>query len=308
MKTFIWTEAIGCAEILGPMIKSFSKHHKHRLHIYIYDEDLKEIEPFLTKNVIAITIPQKKSEIELTKLFLTESELREAYKNGHNGTAKLWSHVIKSRDEQILIHLDSDTIFVREVISKLESKLASGYGIVGSRRPYRKNIGLNGFLNKVRHYLRPDAVNTHCFGFRRDLIAKFNTQDLELLILGKYSNRFKRIFCPIIDFFDELTFLLRNKGGIFYLDSSRQSRSGKHDRLGEFENSMISFSAVGSGCVLFKNPNHATSDTYRDFALSSYSLFCNLLLEKKLEIPPLDSPFLKEKISRLNLDTWQIQN
>ena len=307
MRSFIWTEAIGCVEILRPMLESFCAHHNNPIHVYIYEKDLESIKPLLNENIRAITIPKDVDSNKPNEFQLTESELLDAYKGGHGGTAILWSHIIKSRDEEVLIHLDSDTIFVGEVISQIKSKMHLGYAIVGSRRPYRKNVDIKNFRFYLRFLMRPDAINTHCFGFRRDLIAKFNIKELDLLIRGKYRSKLKRLLFPVIDFFDELTFFLRNKGGIYYLDAENQSRSGIHNREGKFESSLIVFSAVGSGCALYQYKDINTSDSYQEFALRSFSLFSKLLLDKELDIPPLKSPYLEKKVSQLDRNSWRLR-
>ena len=40
---FIWTEAVGCGEILPPCLESYLKHHKEKIHVFGYPEDLANI-------------------------------------------------------------------------------------------------------------------------------------------------------------------------------------------------------------------------------------------------------------------------
>ena len=40
---FIWTEAIGCGEILPPMINSYLMHHDYPLNVFLCNEDLEFI-------------------------------------------------------------------------------------------------------------------------------------------------------------------------------------------------------------------------------------------------------------------------
>jgi hypothetical protein len=206
-----------------------------------------------------------------------------------------------------MIHLDSDSIFLGDVVRSIIEKLDAGNAIVGTRRPYRKrqNRKMNYF--SMMHYFQPDAVNTHCFGFNRSLI-EIKQELLIGLIVGRAKNRFIQRLYPVIDFFDRITFYLRGKGGIYYLDSPDQSRSGSHDRNGPIESSMISFAAVGSGCAYYKNPASATSESYKDFAISSYALYSAYLLDKKIDYPMLDSPFLVNQLQSLNKLTWTLTN
>ena len=69
----------------------------------------------------------------------------------------------------------------------------------------------------------------------------------------------------------------------------------------------ISFAAVGSGLNFYKNPNVETSPGYKNFALSSYSLFAKWLLNKDIGIVPLDAPEIVRKLEKLNQKTWSIR-
>jgi hypothetical protein len=111
----------------------------------------------------------------------------------------------------------------------------------------------------------------------------------------------------VIDFFDALTFSISRKSRIFYLDSFSQSKSGKHNRDGEFESSMISFAAVGSGCNFYKNPEVKTSESYKEFALASYSLYSKYLLNHEIGIAPLMSPYLVNLLEKLDISTWTLK-
>ena len=48
-----------------------------------------------------------------------EEKILKGYKKGHKGTAILWDYLINSRTEKILIHLDSDTIFLNDIVTDL---------------------------------------------------------------------------------------------------------------------------------------------------------------------------------------------
>lgn len=305
MESFIWTEAIGCGEILPPAVKSFLEHHQNILHVFGYQQDLIN----LPKSDRIIPMPITDEKIENSNDLNFASEIRKAYRNGHEGTAFLWAKIISTREEEYLIHLDSDTVFLKDVISPMLSKLASGYGIVGTRRPYKeqvKNKNVKGY-KRFQFYFYRDAVNTHAFGFNRRSIKTPSFQDIQEKIMNRNSNRLLQRIFPVIDFFDSLTFQIARSGGIFYLDSSTQSRSGKHSRYGKFESSMISFAAVGSGCNFYKNPHVKTSESYREFALASYSLYSKYLLDVEIGITPLDSPYLVNLLESLDRHTWTLR-
>jgi len=305
VKSFIWTEAIGCGEILPPAVNSFLEHHQNILHVYGYPQDLIN----LPKSDRIIPMPIEDEKIRNSNELGFASEIRKAYRNGHEGTAFLWAKIITSREEDYLIHLDSDTVFLKDVISSIMSKLMSGYGIVGTRRPYKdqvRNKKVKGYRRFFFYFYR-DAVNTHAFGFNRRSIKSKNFQAIQEKIMNRYSSRIIQRIFPVIDFFDSLTFQIARSRSIFYLDSSTQSRSGKHSRYGDFESSMISFAAVGSGCNFYKNPQVKTSESYKEFALASYSLYSKYLLENEIGITPLDSPYLVNLLERLDRNTWTLR-
>ena len=305
MQPFIWTEAVGCGEILQPAVESFLAHHQFILHVFGYQQDLINLP--VSYRIIPMTI--RDINIENSEGLGFASEIRNAYRNGHEGTAFLWGKIISARPEEYLIHLDSDTIFLDDVVSPIISKLKCGYGIVGTRRPYREQVKTNNVkgYRRVLFYFYRDAVNTHAFGFNRKAIKEKNFREIQQKILNRYSNRILQRIYPVIDFFDSLTFQITRSKGIFYLDSFSQHRSGKHSRDGEFERSMISFAAVGSGCNFYKNPEILTSESYKKFALASFSLYSKYLLNTEIGINPLESPYLVNLLKRLDRNTWTLK-
>jgi hypothetical protein len=127
-------------------------------------------------------------------------------------------------------------------------------------------------------------------------------------IEGRGRNKISPYILPVIDFFDNLTFYLARRGkGVFYLDSDLQSRHGHHSRYGVMESRLISFAAVGSGSAFYKNPMAKTSDSYKEFAISSYSLFSKHLLGKDVDYPILESTYLLGLLDRLDKKTWTLR-
>jgi hypothetical protein len=296
---FVWTEALGCGEILEPCLKSYVTHHNTPIHVYVYKEDLGKLPEH------PLIIPRVLTE-ELETDGLKKSTIVEAYKAGHRGTATLWASLIKNRHEKYFVHLDADSVFLADVVSPIIAQLRAGFGVVGTRRPYKKRGNRKFNYFSIVHNFQPDSVNTHCFGFDRTQIDD-DEQILTRLIQGQAKNRITQRVFPIIDFFDRVTFHLRRKSGIYYLDSPTQKTSGHHDRKGPIESSMISFAAVGSGCSYYKNPHSATSDSYKDFALRSFALYSKYLLDQNIDFPILDSPFLVDQLERLDRSTWTLR-
>lgn len=308
---FVWTEAVGCGEILPPFLDSFLAHHKQVIHVFGYRSDFRFYSNNnLSKNsqIVFIALDDSNS-VELDsikRIDISAEEIQDAYKLGHNGTAFIWSCLIRNCKRDFMIHLDADTVFLGDVISPLVEKLNEGYTIVGSRRPYRFRVSGGSILNKIQFAFKRDAVNTHCFGFNRSAI-RLTGSKLNSYINGDSENKFVNLIFPVIDFFDRLTFHLSRNGAIYYLDSSDQRKSGKHDRFGDFEQKMISFSAVGSGCAYWNGKASATSETYRDFALQSFSLFSKYLLGKEVDYPILKSSYLLDKLELLDKSTWTLK-
>lgn len=294
---YIWTEALGCGEILPPMLASYLHHHELPIHVFIYTEDLE----FLPKDnrVIPVLMTESKNSI------IKRSALEAAFSTGHAGTALLWARIIHTVRSQNLIHLDADTVFTGNVVNLL-LRYKQNASVVGSRRPYRNSSARKGF-RKLQLRFRPDAVNTHCFLFDPNLL-EMNEKSLVNSILAKERSFLNKIFHPVLDFFDPVTFQLKKTGGIHYMDSAHQGKHGTYSREGDLESRMISFSAVGSGSSIYKGKSTVSSETYREFALQSYALYSKYLLDKSLDLPVLESKFLIEKLNRLNKKSWLLED
>ena len=294
--TYIWTECFGCGEILPPMIESFLYHHDTKIHVIGTKKDFESINYLHDERVVRV---------ELEKVdFKTYKKVLKGYKNGHAGTSEIWSWLFRNREERFYIHLDADTVFLENVTIEIIKKLKSeGYALVGSRRPYKyRTYRLEGWDKKLLDRL-PDVVNTDCFGFDKKFISNAPNWLLKRRIFGK-----RELTIPIIDFFDPISFnILRNGGKIFYMDSPLAGRSGKTNFNSDFHQKRISFSAVGSGCNFYKNPAAKSSEGYMKYALSSYSLFANSLLNFKIDYPLLNDPEIIEKIKRLDKSTWSLK-
>ena len=244
MEIFIWTEAFNCGEILNPMLTSFLKHHSYPIHVFGSKEDFREVT--IKSDLIIFENFRKK-----TKLFsISEDKVLNGYKKGHKGTAILWEHIINSRSENIFIHLDSDTIFLGDVITELIYAIKSeGFVLAGSRRPYKFRPYRREGRDGRQLDLRSDCVNTDCFAFTKDYFRTYPKFWLRRKILGKQVS-----LKPIVDFFDPITFeITKNGGRIKFMDSPDQGNSSSTNHESKFIKNRISFAAVGSGCNFYKN-------------------------------------------------------
>ena len=297
MSLFIWTEAFNCGEILDPMLKSYVKHHNYPIHVFGKKEDFSAVS---VKSDLIIYQSLNKKRPRLKSI---EDKVINGYQKGHKGTAILWEYLINSRQEKIFIHLDSDTIFLDEVITSLITAIETeGYAIAGSRReyknrPYRKK-GIDGALLN----LRPDCVNTDCFAFNRQYVAKRPRFWLRRKILGRRVS-----LRPVVDAFDSVTFDLIKKGkGIKYIDSPNAGLQSFINLESRFMQSRISFAAVGSGCNFYKNGHAGIPSGYSGYALASYSLFAREFLNTNIGIDPINDEKLKEKIAKLDKVNWRL--
>lgn len=300
---FIWTEALGCGPILSPMLKSFLTHHRFEIHVIGYSDDLTDLPK--SKQIIPITIDDKYELSNMKEVGTCAKELKSSYRLGHNGTATLWASLISTRTETFMIHLDSDTVFLGDVVTPILDCLKEGFNIVGTRRPYRRRLSGSTILSRVQHWFRRDAVNTHAFGFKRHEISYPRNQLIQMINGNSRVRIINKLF-PVIDFFDRVTFIISRKGSIWYLDSIDQTPSGSHNRNGDFESKMISFSAVGSGYAFFHGNSISPSKSYEDFAIASYALYAKHLLQDDINAEPLDSEFLLEKLEKLDKRSWTL--
>jgi hypothetical protein len=299
MKVFIWTEAFNCGEILEPMLSSYLAHNNYPIHVYGTDNDFQAAK--IKSNLISFISLSSKKYFRKS----LESKILNGYTKGHKGTAILWEYIINSRDEDILIHLDSDNIFLENVVEELIQAIeVEGHDLAGSRRPYKhRHYRLDGKDSKQLD-ARPDTVNTDCFAFTTNKIKRYPRFWLRRKILGRRVS-----LKPVVDAFDPVTFeIIKQNGKVKYMDSPDAGFHSTVDWGSKFLQSRISFAAVGSGCNFFKNGPGKVPLHYADYALASYSLFASEFLDKKTGIPPLINEGLTSKLSKLNKETWELNN
>lgn len=295
---FVWTEAYNCGEVLNPMLNSYVTHHNIPINVYATSDDLKKIEnlsPLITYHDLSTKRPNES----------IEKRILNGYKKGHKGTAELWSYILRTRSERFFLHLDSDTIFLRNsIIDLLQAVKYCGYSLAGSRRPYfNRSYRKSGRDGKALDQL-PDVVNTDCFIFDKELINIWPSFWLKRKILGRRVSK-----NPVIDFFDPVSFeIIKNGGKVLYIDSPADGNRAFSKKESEFHQSRISFAAVGSGLNFYKNAEVKTSPGYKQFAISSYSLFAKYLLNQDIGVTPLNEPDLVKKLERLNQKKWILEN
>lgn len=306
----VWTEAFNCAELLNPLLKSYCEHEKLPIHAYIFDFEFHKVEYFNDK-INYILVPTKipltlKSNLIISALI--GKWIKSGYNSGHLGTARFWTHLIKSRREDLFVHLDSDILFLKPTIHQIVNELESGAICSGRRRMYRFNLNKNTDLKIIK---KIDCIDTVVFGFKPKLLRYIPFLFLTSLIRGQ--GLLNRLFLvQTLDFFDKATLFLSKFGRISYLDSPDGGHRGLVKLDSEFNNSFIEvYFGVGSGCAIWnnflKNRNLPTDSlsNYQTYALANWAFYSKYILGRDLGLSlPKDSTLL-DKVIRFNfLNYW----
>ena len=297
--SFIWTEIFNCGKIGKIAIKSFLKHHPNLIvNVYGFEDDFEWIDNH--KRIIKHTFPNdskltrsifhRLNKINGLKGHLDLSMLKDGFSNGHLGTARLWAFLIQNRKEKNLIHFDSDTIFIDNLLDDIIEK-GKQFDIVAPPRCYKYNPMGNNEFNDFE-----DTAATNCFLFNREKIDIFSYDKLVLMCQGSFNP----VGHKVIDFFDPISFNIRKNNGKFYfLDfdhvgaTNREgSRDNKYTSINnyntpfkiDFGDKLIHFSAVGSGMNIFFQKSVNTAESYKKYALDRYALFCKIFYDEDLGI------------------------
>jgi hypothetical protein len=287
--TFVYTEVFGCGNIGEKFVESYLRSgvdiEKYPLHVFGYSSDLREISP--SKGVVLVTpaaFRRKRMRV------INSHSIKYAYKRGHAGTALFWLLIILTTKQDKIIHIDSDTILLRDLVSKIDSELDSGFNLVGPRRPYLSNTQKVEFKeNSI------DLVQTCIFGFRKSKInRKRKILHLYRMILGTYNPSGEKT----LDFFDPVSLeILNSKQLPKYLEFDQVgglnefgSRENKYEGLNNFPtlrkidvgSAFIHFSAVGTGVNVYKNPDNNIPLEYADYALDRYALYSQIFFNDSL--------------------------
>lgn len=282
---FIWTEIYNCGKIGKVCLDSYGKYHKDQIiHIFGTPQDFSWITP--QSNYVFVDITNN-------------SQLKNAFNNGHLGTAMLWADLIANNKHKYLIHIDSDVVFRSECLTDLYVGIDEGYDIVGPIRNYKNNPNNR---DDVRHL--DDLTQTLFFAFNREKISKYDIQTLTCMCRGTCNP----LGNPTIDFFDPIMFDIIKNGGkvkhISHIDYGGCDYFGKRNTNGfpeqnsliDYGNKLLHFSAVGSGMNFFNNYSKINVEmSYVHYALEKYALFCKLFYNENI-------------IPNLNLDKYNSLN
>lgn len=299
MKSFIWTEVFNCGILAHVLLPSYTKHHRSPIHVFGFPEDLVALPKH--ELIIPVSISNRHAERCEIARGLSEESLRNGYTSGHLGTARLWAFLIANRPEQHLIHVDSDVIFLGNAVHDIEVALESGYVLAGPRRMYRLN--LNG-RDDVRRL--SDCVDTYCFGFDKRAIKFASARGLTRRIRGQTLGGLLK-GRRVLDFFDTISFELMKSGEVAYLDSPDAGQSGQKNSESNFLEKILEVrSAVGTGCAVFGGHSSTIPESYKSYALESFSIFAFYLLGMETGIPRPEAGELEARLLRLDRQNWTI--
>lgn len=268
---FVFTIAYGCGLILSKALESFHKYHDHKVHIVGTYKDFKQLPKHKNNEYIDVT---------------ADNNLKELYKNGHQGTAYIWTKVIKGdyTNSNNIIQIDSDVIFREECLSDIINRF-NDYDLIGPRRNYRNNPCNR---DDVRSY--QDVVSTYFTGFKKDKISNYDFNTIFNMAVG-YHNPLNH---PVLDFFDPISFdILKNGGKVFYLDNenygsgdengNKKNSFGDLNSIMDFGQNVCHFAGVGSGKSFFENGNGNVPESYTEWAKRRYSLYMKLLHNQDID-------------------------
>ena len=301
-QNFVWTEAMGCAPILGPSIASFLTHHTQPLNVFLFDDDT-FVNPD-PERVFEFRVPRNGHLLDLSG-----EEVAEMYKRGHGGTATLWSWILSEIDAASLIHLDGDNIYVGNVLDELETKLESSK-IAGYRRPQFRHPAPLPWWQRLLLFFSRDTVHTFAFGMQKVVTDGLSKDRIFSLVMGKGVPKIKSASAPVVDFFDRACLELGANKAIAFLGEelpSPRKRGLPSNR--RFAEKILSFSAVGSGYSFLTRGHEGVPVSYVTYAMASFGLYASEFLEGQFETPDqLGSPELISQLARLDKDRWVFRN
>jgi hypothetical protein len=296
---FIWTEVFNCGKIGKIAIDSFLKYHPNLIvNVFGFEEDFNWIKEdsrivrhtFVKSSVFTKIIFKANNRINGFKGKIDLTDLEEGFSHGHLGTARLWSFIIQNRNEGYLLHFDSDTIFLDNLIDEM-LELRTNFDVVCPVRSYKYNPMNNEYFKSFE-----DVAATNCFLFNKSKIDTFAFNQLVSMCQGLFNPLGHRV----IDFFDSISFNIRKNGGkFFYLDFDDVGATnliGSRDNLFsvinnfntpfklDFGRKLLHFSAVGSGMNIYHKKPINIPSSYQTYAIDRYALFCKIFYEEDLGV------------------------
>lgn len=285
----IFTEVFGCGQMAGPVVSSFLAHHDMEITVFGSPSDRYLVPRDSRVKAVAPTRADTGA---------TWRAVASAYKQGHHGTALLWSHILRHNRGRVIVHLDSDIILLGDVLTPLLAALDDGSALAGPRRPQQYN---DNNRDDVRG--RVDTLHTYCIGIDSRSLPRWPRWLLKRHIEGRRTS-----WRRPLDFFDPVTAgVLRRGKKVTYLDSPHAGDSAKTDRESPWLANIMSLpSAAATGCALFNMGELNPADPYGKVALRSWSWFDYHLLGLETNLPRDSMPELEMKVGRLDRSKWVV--
>ena len=300
LRPFIFSEALGCAPIAGPMLESYFAHHDQPLTLFLFDDDY-----FVNNYPSKVSVVRIGDQSE--SLFPSKPELKQAFQMGHSGTALLWASILDSGIADSYVHLDADNIYLGNVLDEILDRVRT-FNLVGYRRPYAKAPNVLPFWQRVQMKFATDTVHTFAMGVRPlSKHLRMTRGALEKEIGGFHRfGRFGAII-PNLDFFDRTAKRLSPFAGKthFLEEGSELKRWGLPSQR-FYDHKVLSISAVGSGYAFSIRTPDGVPESYVKYALSSWALYNSLFLGMPCSIAPLDAPELVARASQIDRKTWKV--
>jgi hypothetical protein len=291
VEPLVWTEIFGCGPIAGPVVNSYVAHHFWPLTVYGSPQDLEFVPMHPRVNRVVPTKIHEGSDAKSV-----EARYR---RGGHAGTAHLWAGLIRSNPGRMLVHIDSDQVFVGNAADDVVAALRAGAVIAGPRRAYMYNDNDRDDVRRL-----PDTVATFCFGFRTESMPRWPRPLLERAIRGRrVSAR------PALDFFDPVTHrALDGRNRVDYLDSLDLGESAATNISSPFLSKIVQMpSGAASGCALQRRGITEPRTPYEALALKNWDIYRKVLLERS-EFQSLkpEEVGIDKRIQRIDFQTWTV--
>lgn len=200
-KFYIFTEAFNCGKILSVCLESYHKHHDLPIHIIGTAKD------FLDAGEI-INHPNN-----ILVNWDNNNDAKRGWSTGHMGTALSFATAMRNEYRYVL-HFDADCYFKNESLKEIIFLLEEGNAVVGTPRPYGKNLsGIRGLDNQK------DCISTYLMGIDTNFIpSDIDFETLTKMCGGWHSYTGERI----LDFFDPVVQAIYREGGNpYFLDTKK---------------------------------------------------------------------------------------
>lgn len=290
LNALIWTEVFGCGAIAGPVLESFVTHHALTIAVFGTPSDLSLLPQHERIRPTLASIGQHGCDWR---------DVERRYRSGHNGTAHLWTGLVKSGRYDFLIHVDSDQVFLGNAVDDVIDGLKSGAAVCGPRREQAHNR--NG-RSDVRS--QDDTVATFCFGFDSRLVPDWPRWYLRRAIEGRRVGPQRPL-----DFFDPVVSAMHARGlRVEFLDSPEAGMRSRMDPDSDFLRKILSMpSAAATGCALDTRGQLPVSG-YQAYALANWHFFASQLLGHRGGEPAPSYPGIEAQLARLDRDTWTMRD